>query len=146
MAMIGKRTFTIADAVGGGHSSITGVQGGATQMVDKVLQRGMGQLGYVYQASGPADFIVTPRWEYSSEESPPVAPTLPMEGSASTRQIHLVLVFTDTASGNVLWSKENPYAVDTSLLSADKARDMTNFILSALPAANPPATVSSTSP
>ncbi len=146
-AMYGKRTYTIAAATGGGHSPITGVEGGATQAVDKTLQQEMAQRNYVYRESGPVDFVITPRWSYSSIDSATEqpAPTLPNEFTSSTRQARLTVVFTAGTSDTIIWSGHGGRSVLTTLLSPEMAVDMTHHAMQRLPDANPPAVASANS-
>jgi hypothetical protein len=124
------------------------VDGGGTQAVDAAVQDGLTQRGYVYQASGPVDFVVTPHWSYTDSQTKTDnnAPEVPSDYASSTRQARLTLVFTDGASDTILWSSQSRKTVLTSLLSVDVAADMARSAMLTLSAANPPVVVSSTNP
>jgi len=138
--LIGKKTFIIAEAEGGGHSPITGIDGGATQSAVSTIRLEFEQRGYVYQDSGPTDLIVTPKWIYSANDSSPepvVPPGVPTATTPTTREATLNVVVRDAITGKVLWSEVNPTAVLTTDLSPDVAVGMAHQALDNLPAANP---------
>jgi len=138
-ALIGKKTFIIASAEGGGHSPITGVDGGATQSVAAAIRLEFEERGYVYQDNGPTDLVVVPKWIYSSNDSSPeatVAPGVPSATIPTTRETQLNVIVKDGATDKVLWSEENPTAVLTTDLSPDVAVGMAHQALINLPAAN----------
>lgn len=147
-AMLGKKTYTIAPEIGGGHNPSIGVDGGGTQAVDATLQDELTQRGYVYQASGPADFVITPHWSYtdSQTKNDDNAAEVPSDYTSSTRQSQLTVVITDGTSDTILWSSHSRKTVLTSLLSADVAQDMARGAMQTLPAMNAGAVISSTSP
>ena len=98
------------------------------------------QRGYVYQDSGPADLVVTPKWIYSTNDSGPAPATVPGVPSATTpttREVRLNVIVKDAATDKVLWSEQNPTAILTYDLSPDVAVGMAQQALSNLPAANP---------
>jgi hypothetical protein len=140
-ALIGKKTFIIAAAEGGGHSPITGVDGGATQSVVSTIRLEFEQRGYVYQDSGPTDMVVTPKWIYDDNDDSgpgaPVVPGVPSATTPTTREAQLNVIVKDGATDKVLWSEQNPTAVLTTDLSPDVAVGMAHQALSNLPAANP---------
>jgi len=140
-ALIGKKTFIIAEAEGGGHSPITGIDGGATQSAVSTIRLEFEQRGYVYQDNGPTDLVVAPKWIYDDNDDSgpgaPVAPGVPSATTPTTREAQLDVIVRDGATGKVLWSEQNPTAVLTSDLSPDVAVGMAHQALSNLPAASP---------
>jgi len=147
-AMYGKRTYTIAESVGGGHNPSIGVDGGGTQAIDATLQDELTQRGYVYEQSGPVDFVVTPHWSYTDSQTKydSAAAEVPTDYTSSTRQARLTVVITAGSSDTILWTSESNKTVLTSLLSADVATIMAHEALRTLPAMNPGTVASSTNP
>ena len=147
-AMLGKKTYIIAPSIGGGHNPTIGVDGGGTQAIDAALQDELTQRGYVYEQSGPADFVVTPHWGYTDSQTKTDnnAPEVPSDYTSSTRQARLTVVITSGTSDTILWSSQNRKTVLTSLLSADTAADMARQAIQSLPAASPAVVASSTNP
>jgi len=138
-ALVGRKTFNIAPAEGGGNSPITGVDGGASQSVASTIRANFEQRGYVYQDNGPSDLVVTPKWIYSGNDNlaQTAVPGVSASATATTREVSLNVIVKDAATDKVLWSEEDTNAVLTTGLSPNVAAGMANQALHDLPVANP---------
>ena len=140
LALVGKKTFTVADVYGGGGGAVTGAGGAASAAAAQAIRDIFEQHGYVYEASGAVDFQVAAAWQYNTSANPFYTQTqmgAPPATPVNLQQITLSIVVRDDKGKDILWRAETPFPITAVSLTPDGATSLVRQALKNLPVMHP---------